>query len=132
MKYMLLVHHDEEAFSKISKEKRQQMLAESVELTHQLHANGQYLSASPLHPAATAVAQPLSTWTVWTACRLVAFTYGMFILHDLVFLVVTGADVLGRLSMAGLIVRARRLERPPPVAAPDGDGHKKAPAQPAR
>lgn len=55
MKYMLLVHHDEEAFSKISKEKRQQMLAESVELTHQLHANGQYLSASPLHPAATAV-----------------------------------------------------------------------------
>jgi len=55
MKYMLLVHHDEEAFSKINKEKRQQMLAESVELTHQLHANGQYLSASPLHPAATAV-----------------------------------------------------------------------------
>ncbi len=55
MKYMLLVHHDEETFSKISKEKRQQMLAESVELTHQLHAKGQYLSASPLHPAATAV-----------------------------------------------------------------------------
>ncbi len=54
MKYLLLVHHDEEAFSKISKEKRQQMLAESVELTHQLHANGQYLSASPLQPASTA------------------------------------------------------------------------------
>jgi hypothetical protein len=55
MKFMLIVHHDEEAFSKIQKEKRQQMLAESIELTHQLHAAGQYLSASPLQPAATAV-----------------------------------------------------------------------------
>lgn len=55
MKFMLIVHHDEEAFNKIEKEKRQQMLAESIELTHQLHAAGQYLSASPLHPAATAV-----------------------------------------------------------------------------
>jgi hypothetical protein len=54
MKYMLLVHHDEEAFGKISETKRKEMLAESVELTHQLHDNGQYLSASPLHPAATA------------------------------------------------------------------------------
>jgi hypothetical protein len=55
MKFMLIVHHDEEAFNKIEKEKRQQMLAESIELTHQLHAAGQYLSASPLQPAATAV-----------------------------------------------------------------------------
>jgi hypothetical protein len=30
------------------------MLAESVRLTHQLHANKQYLSLSPLQPAATA------------------------------------------------------------------------------
>lgn len=78
------------------------------------------------HPAAAAVAQPLSTWAVWTACRLVAFTYGMFILHDLVFLVVTGADVLGRLSMAVLIVRAHRLERSRLVAAPHDHGRKKA------
>ena len=55
MKFMLIVHHDEEAFQKIEKDKRQQMLAESVELTHQLHAAGQYLSASPLQPVATAV-----------------------------------------------------------------------------
>ena len=54
MKYMLLVHHDEEAFAKFSDTKRRQMLEESVQLTHQLHANGQYLSASPLHPAPTA------------------------------------------------------------------------------
>ena len=54
MKYMLLVHHDEAAFDKIAKEKQQQMLADSVQLTHQLHAKGQYLSASPLQPASTA------------------------------------------------------------------------------
>jgi len=54
MKYMLLVHHDEEVFGKFSETKRQQMLDESVELTHQLHAKQQYISASPLQPAATA------------------------------------------------------------------------------
>ena len=43
MKYMLLVHHDEEAFVKLSETKRQQMLEESVELTHQLHAKRQYI-----------------------------------------------------------------------------------------
>ena len=54
MKYMLLVHHDEEAFGKFSETKRQQMLEESVQLTHQLHSDGKYLSASPLHPTSTA------------------------------------------------------------------------------
>ena len=54
MKYLLLVHHDEVAFDAIGKEKQRQMLGESVQLTHQLHAKGQYLSASPLQPAATA------------------------------------------------------------------------------
>ena len=52
MKYLILVHHDEEAFEKISETKRKELLAESVQLTHQLHDNGQYVHASPLHPAA--------------------------------------------------------------------------------
>ncbi|GJL56193.1 MAG: hypothetical protein NPIRA02_33250 [Nitrospirales bacterium] len=55
MKYLLLVHHDEEAFNELSETTRKEMLEESVELTHQLHANGQYLNASPLHPASTAM-----------------------------------------------------------------------------
>ena len=55
MKYLLLVHHDENAFSTMSETTRKEMLEESVQLTHQLHAKGQYLSASPLHPASTAV-----------------------------------------------------------------------------
>jgi hypothetical protein len=50
MKFMLLVHHDEEAFGKRSEQERQQLLQESVELANQLHANGNYLSAAPLHP----------------------------------------------------------------------------------
>jgi hypothetical protein len=54
MKYLLLVHHDEEAFGKYDEGTRRQMLEESVQLTHQLHANGQYRSAAPLHPASTA------------------------------------------------------------------------------
>ena len=55
MKYLILVHHDEEAFGKMPEEKRQEMLAESVQLTHQLHDHGQYVHASPLHPAGTGV-----------------------------------------------------------------------------
>ncbi len=55
MKYMLLVHHDEEVFDKMSKKIQQELLAESVDLTHQLHGKGQYLSASPLQPSRTAV-----------------------------------------------------------------------------
>lgn len=55
MKYLLLVHHDEETFGQISPDTRKQMLQESVELTHRLHAKGQYRHASPLHPASTAV-----------------------------------------------------------------------------
>ena len=54
MKYFLLVHHDENAFSKMPETIRKEMLEESVQLTHQLHAKQQYLSASPLHPASTA------------------------------------------------------------------------------
>ena len=54
MKYLLLVHHNEENFAKFSEATREEMLAESVQLTHRLDANGQYLSASPLHPTSTA------------------------------------------------------------------------------
>ena len=54
MKFMLLVHHDEETFSALAETTKREMLAESIELTHRLHAAGQYLSASPLQAASTA------------------------------------------------------------------------------
>ena len=55
MKYLLLVHHEEQAFERIGETKRKELLAESVQVTHQLHDKGQYVHASPLHPAATAI-----------------------------------------------------------------------------
>lgn len=54
MKFILLVHHDETAFEKMSEETKKDLLAESIRLCHQLDAKGEYLHASPVHPAATA------------------------------------------------------------------------------
>ena len=48
---MLLVYMDEQA---MSEEERAHCYAESAQLTQDLNARGQYVSASPLHPVATA------------------------------------------------------------------------------
>lgn len=50
MKYMLLVHHDEVAFRQRPEHERDYMLQESVQLANQLHVDGKYLGAAPLHP----------------------------------------------------------------------------------
>ena len=54
MKFILLVHHDETAFEKMSDETKRGLLTESIGLCHQLDAKGEYEHASPVHPAATA------------------------------------------------------------------------------
>ena len=51
MKYMLLVHHDQEAHAQRSQTERDGLLQESIQLCNQLHANGKYLGAAPLHPS---------------------------------------------------------------------------------
>ena len=51
MKYLLLIYADENAWTD---EERQHCYAESTELTHDLNARGQYVSANPLQPVATA------------------------------------------------------------------------------
>ena len=51
MKYMLLVYLDEQA---MSESEREHCYVESAQLTRELSAHGKYLSASPLHPVATA------------------------------------------------------------------------------
>ncbi len=51
MKYMLLVYMNEQAMSDAE---RQQCYTNSVKLTHDLHSQGQYVAAGPLHPVATA------------------------------------------------------------------------------
>jgi hypothetical protein len=51
MKYMLLIYLDEQA---LAEAEREQCYMESAQLARDLHANGQYLAASPLQPTATA------------------------------------------------------------------------------
>jgi len=51
MKYMLLIYSDEQSWTPTE---REHCYAESTQLTHELHAQGQYLAAAPLQPVATA------------------------------------------------------------------------------
>jgi hypothetical protein len=51
MKYMLLIYTPEDAYAE---GERERCYAESTELTHDLHARGQFVAASPLQPVATA------------------------------------------------------------------------------
>ncbi len=55
MKYILLVHHDEESFRRRPEAERSAMLQESVALTHELHHSGSYRAAAPLHPSSETV-----------------------------------------------------------------------------
>ena len=51
MRYMLLVYLDEQA---LSDSEREHCYVESAQLARDLSANGNYVSAGPLHPVATA------------------------------------------------------------------------------
>jgi hypothetical protein len=51
MKYMLLIYSDENAWGG---GEREACFAESTQLCHDLADRGQFISASPLHPVATA------------------------------------------------------------------------------
>ncbi len=52
MKFLLLVKHDDLGRLGLGAHEGSEMLAESIQLTHALHANAQYLHASPLMPTA--------------------------------------------------------------------------------
>jgi hypothetical protein len=54
MKFILLVHHDEEVLGKLSETELQAMREESVEFANQINLSGNYLDAAPLHPVETA------------------------------------------------------------------------------
>lgn len=51
MKYLLLIYGDEQG---LSETERQDCYAESLQLAQDLHSNGQYRGANPLHPTAMA------------------------------------------------------------------------------
>jgi hypothetical protein len=51
MKYMLLIYMGEQAMNEAE---REHCYVESAQLAQNLHKNGQYLAANPLHPVSTA------------------------------------------------------------------------------
>jgi hypothetical protein len=51
MKYMLLIYTSPDAMTEAE---RQRCYEDSTRLAHELHAKGQYISASPLQPVSTA------------------------------------------------------------------------------
>ena len=55
MKYILLVHHNEEVLGSLSESDLRQMREESVRLANDINSTGQYLDAAPLHPVSTAM-----------------------------------------------------------------------------
>lgn len=53
MKYLLLVHHNKDRFNTMPEGTRKDMLAESIQLCHQLEREEHYVYASPLQPKVT-------------------------------------------------------------------------------
>jgi hypothetical protein len=62
------------------------------------------------HPGATVVAQSLSSWTVWAACRVVALLYGCLVIGDPLFILAVGLDLLGRIAVLAVLLRAMWLQ----------------------
>ena len=54
MKYLLMVHHNEQVLADLGETKLQQLREESVRLANQIDSSGQYLDAAPLSPVSTA------------------------------------------------------------------------------
>lgn len=103
MKYLLLVHHNEEAFGKLNETTRQSMLAESIQLCHQLDGNGQYMHASPLHPTATGARVQVRDGKRFTTDGPFAET------HEQIagYFLVTAKDLAEAIDIAGRIPGAR-------------------------
>jgi hypothetical protein len=101
MKYMFLIYSDEKAWTQGEREK---CIAESTQLIHELHARGQYLGASPLHPVAAA-----TSVRVRDGKRLV--TDGPFAeTHEQLggFFLIEAADLDEALAIAARIPAARK------------------------
>jgi hypothetical protein len=54
VKYMLLICRDEPAWDRLSAAERQQIYADTLKLSEELTARGQYLGGSPLYPSSAA------------------------------------------------------------------------------
>ena len=54
MRYMLLCYDDQEAWDEAGQEALEEAMQEAIRLTHDIHAQGQYILAAPLDPVSTA------------------------------------------------------------------------------
>jgi hypothetical protein len=54
MKFMLLIHHDEQSWSALTEAERRQVYLEYRQLIQELQTNGQYLAGEQLQTATTA------------------------------------------------------------------------------
>ena len=54
VKYMLLICRDEPVWDRLSLTERQQIYADTLEVSEELTARGQYLGGFPLHPSSAA------------------------------------------------------------------------------
>lgn len=73
-----------------------------------------------LHPEAGATACPMSSWLLWTACRVVALAYSACAVRDAALTLIVSLDVAGRAAVLALLVRVHwiRRRRRRPRAAP--------------
>jgi hypothetical protein len=62
------------------------------------------------YPHATAIAQSFSSWMVWAACRAVALLYGCLVIGDPLFILAVSLDLLGRLAVLAVLLRAMWLQ----------------------
>lgn len=81
---------------------------------------GPQLRRLVLHPEAGATACPMSSWLLWTACRVVALMYSACAVRDMALTLIVGLDVVGRAAVLVLLVRVHclRQRRRMPVRAP--------------
>jgi hypothetical protein len=54
MKYILLIHGDEQAFAGRPETERQQIYSEYMQFSQQIRSSGHWVAGAPLHPTASA------------------------------------------------------------------------------
>lgn len=59
------------------------------------------------YPEASALACPVSSWMLWTACRVVALAYCALAVRDTWLVLGVGLDVAGRLLVLALLLWVR-------------------------
>lgn len=112
MKYLLLIHQDEEAWLNMSEAGRRQIMADAVPHVEQLRASGEFLGGAPLHPTTDAATvrlshgKPLVTDGPFAETREQIAGYSLVEARDRDAAIAIAARFLGTRSIAIIEVRA--------------------------